>query len=90
MYTFLTTRKLTHIGAIDIMATSGSMDTTAAHTGDSITKKEETQDLYQNRSSSNGDAEKVVVPCPLLDKAHQDPFGDETGGDVKYRTMHWL
>jgi len=73
------------------MATNSSIDAnTAVHSGDSTIKKEEIQDLYQNMSSSNDDTEQNIVPCTLLDRAHQDPFGDETGGDVKYRTMHWL
>ncbi|MCJ1244422.1 hypothetical protein MMC30_001620 [Trapelia coarctata] len=73
------------------MAASGDTNTnTIPHHGDSISKEGEAKYTYQRMNLSNDDPERIVVPCPLVDKDQQDPFGSETSAGVKYRTLSWV
>lgn len=38
---------------------------------------------------SREDVEKGQVPGDAGHNVRDDPFGDETNSEVKYRTMHW-
>ena len=44
-----------------------------------------------NRSSQGGqaDPEKHAVPPTRGHQGKDDPFGDETNSEIKYRTMKW-
>ena len=43
---------------------------------------------YDERNSLS-DTEKAVAAKPTSSKDKNDPFGDESNSDVKYKTMHW-
>ena len=45
-------------------------------------------DGYQPDYGSD-EVEKGAAVTNVQSKASQDPFGDETNSEVKYRTMHW-
>jgi len=56
----------------------------------SIIKEDEAKDSSLRMNLSNDDPERIVAPCPRLEKAQQDLFGSEANADVKYRTLSWV
>ena len=84
--------KLPYLGTLEVMAASGDTNANAiACYGDkNSTLKEDDANSGQRTNLSNDDPERIVVPCPLVDKAQQDPFGSEANAAVKYRTLSWM
>lgn len=47
------------------------------------------QPSNESGAEGQGDPEKHAVPTPDGHQDKEDPFGDETNAEVKYRTMEW-
>ena len=44
---------------------------------------------YSGTVGNNRDPEKMTVSNNDGDNGKDDPFGDETNSEVKYKTLHW-
>ena len=49
----------------------------------------EQKDSYESTMGGQNDPEKHAVPPTRGYKGKEDPFGDETNAEVKYKTMKW-
>lgn len=59
------------------------------HRGKSAEREKEYRDQYDGNGKGSDEENAALPRHSVGEKGKQDPFGDESNSEVKYRTMEW-